>query len=360
MSESSKITFEYLKRTLVFKFDAGTSRGVLKTKEIFWIKAFCPNQPEVVGWGEAAPLVKLSMDDRPDFEWVLQKMLEHMGKVAWSQNEDEGLRQLQYLIPVDLPSIRFGLETAIFDLLNGGQKKILGNDFFEGNRTIPINGLIWMGEKDFMLDQIKEKLEQGFDCIKIKIGAIDFHQELDLLSYIRARFSKDQITLRVDANGAFSAKDALSKLKQLADFDLHSIEQPIVAGNWEDMKLLCKATPLPIALDEELIGVKNKAELLDAIQPQHIILKPTLLGGILETKEWIKLAEERNIGWWMTSALESNIGLNAIAQLADSMGATIPQGLGTGKLYENNLHSPLEIEKGQIRYNTQINWEQPS
>jgi L-alanine-DL-glutamate epimerase-like enolase superfamily enzyme len=216
-----------------------------------------------------------------------------------------------------------------------------------------------MGEKDFMLEQINEKFEQGFDCIKMKIGAIDFKQELELLTYIRERYSKDQITLRVDANGAFSPEEALAKLHELAEFDLHSIEQPIAAGNWEAMRKLCEATPLPIALDEELIGVENKGELLDAIRPQHIILKPTLLGGILETKEWITLAEERNIGWWMTSALESNIGLNAIAQLADSLGASIPQGLGTGKLYQNNLKSPLEIDQGHIRYNSQIVWEQP-
>ncbi|WP_425639650.1 o-succinylbenzoate synthase [Algoriphagus yeomjeoni] len=360
MSESSKISFEYLKRTLVFKFDAGTSRGVLKTKNVFWIKAFHVNTPQVVGWGEAAPLVNLSLDDRPDFEEVLQSTLKQISQVSWKKDDLSILDQLANLVPFELPSIRFGLETAILDLKNGGKKKILGKDFHEGKKAIPINGLIWMGKKDFMLDQIKEKLEQGFDCIKMKIGAIDFQQELDLLSYIRERFSKDQITLRVDANGAFSATDALSKLKELAKYDLHSIEQPISAGNWDIMKQLCEATPLPIALDEELIGVKNKAGLLDAIQPQHIILKPTLLGGILETKEWISHAEDRNIGWWMTSALESNIGLNAISQLADELDASIPQGLGTGKLYENNLHSPLEIEQGQIRYNTKIIWEQPS
>lgn len=360
MTDSSKITFNYLKRTLVFKFDAGTSRGVLKTKDVFWIKAFYEGHPEKIGWGEVAPLVKLSLDDRPNFEQILQQTLEEMSNVNWETYEGGVLKQLQELIPFELPSIRFGLETAILDLMNGGKKKILGGEFFEGEKSIPINGLIWMGEKDFMLEQINEKLEQGFDCIKMKIGAIDFRQELDLLEYIRARFSKDQITLRVDANGAFSNEDALSKLRQLANYDLHSIEQPIAAGNWKAMKELCAATPLPIALDEELIGVKNKAELLDQIQPQHIILKPTLLGGILETKEWIELAEARKIGWWMTSALESNIGLNAIAQLANSLDAKIPQGLGTGKLYQNNLESPLEIDRGKIHYHPAVAWEEPS
>jgi len=360
MSYSCKVTFEYLKRTLIFKFDAGTSRGVLKTKDVFWVKAFHSSHPDIIGWGEAAPLVKLSLDDRVDFEEVLLQTLNEMSQVSWGVDEVSILKQLEMIIPFELPSIRFALETAILDLRNGGRKKILGKDFFESKKAIPINGLIWMGERDFMLEQIKEKLMQGFDCIKMKIGAIDFQQELNLLDYIRSRFSKEQITLRVDANGAFSTDDALSKLEQLAKYDLHSIEQPIAAGNWEAMKQLCAATPLPIALDEELIGVKNKAELLDEIQPQYIILKPTLLGGILETKEWIELADQRKIVWWMTSALESNIGLNAIAQLADSLNASIPQGLGTGKLYRNNLESPLEIEKGEIHYNPLIAWEEPS
>lgn len=360
MSDSFKITFDYLKRTLVFKFDAGTSRGVLKTREVYWIKAFREGHPETVGWGEAAPLVKLSPDDREDFEPVLRRTLAEMADIHWGTNKNRVLEQLQDSVPFELPSIRFGLETAVLDLLNGGEKKILGNGFYAGEKSISINGLIWMGERDFMLAQIKEKLEQGFDCIKMKIGAIDFRQELDLLEYIRSRFSKAQVTLRVDANGAFSANDALTKLEQLAQYDLHSIEQPIAAGNREAMKKLCAATPLPIALDEELIGVKNKAGLLDGIRPQHIILKPSLLGGIVETNQWIALAEARNIGWWMTSALESNIGLNAIAQLADTLGAEIPQGLGTGKLYRNNLGSPLEIKQGKIHYNPALAWEEPS
>ncbi|PZX57634.1 o-succinylbenzoate synthase [Algoriphagus ratkowskyi] len=360
MSDSSKITFKYLKRTLKFKFDAGTSRGILKTKDVFWIKAFYTGRSEIMGWGEAAPLVNLSLDDREDFEEVLRKTLEEMSQVSWRSDDLSILNQLKSLIPFELPSIRFGLETAILDLKNGGQKKVLGKDFYAGKMSIPINGLIWMGEKDFMLTQINEKLAQGFDCIKMKIGAIDFQQELELLKYIRDQFSKDQITLRVDANGAFSKEDALNKLEQLANYDLHSIEQPIAAGNWQAMKQLCATTPLPIALDEELIGVINKTELLDQIQPHHIILKPTLLGGILETMEWIKLAEDRKIGWWMTSALESNIGLNAIAQLADSLEAAVPQGLGTGQLYQNNLDSPLEIQRGMIHYNPHISWTQPS
>ncbi|MCE7057128.1 o-succinylbenzoate synthase [Algoriphagus sp. AGSA1] len=360
MSALAQITFDYIKRTLNFKFDAGTSRGVLKTKEVYWIKAFFKGKAQQVGWGEAAPLVKLSLDDREDFGQVLHDTLQELSQVKWEIDQEGVLVQLSKLIPFGLPSLRFALETAVLDLLNGGEKKIFEGDFAAGNKAIPINGLIWMGKKDFMMAQIEEKLEEGFDCLKMKIGAIDFRQELGLLEYIRTRFSKDEIVLRVDANGAFAVEEATAKLDQLAKYDLHSIEQPIRAGNRDAMKELCATTPLPIALDEELIGVEDKVGLLDAIQPQHIILKPTLLGGILETQEWIALAEERGIGWWLTSALESNIGLNAISQFADYLGAGIPQGLGTGKLYSNNLESPLEITQGHIRYNPALVWEEPS
>lgn len=360
MVNSVQLQFSYLKRTLIFRFDAGTSRGVLKTRDVYWIKAWDPRNPEIVGWGEAAPLIKLSPDYRDDFEEILWKKLKKLNEESWESSQVAVLLKLKDQIPFVLPSIRFGLETAILDWINGGKKRILTNDLFDAQKPIPINGLIWMGNRDFMLDQIDQKLIEGFDCIKMKIGAIDFEQEMALLGYIRSRFSPEQTTIRVDANGAFSPYEALEKLKRLAEFGIQSIEQPIPAGNWEEMKKLCKATPLAIALDEELIGVKEKEQLLDQIQPQHIILKPTLVGGILETQEWIQLAEARNIGWWMTSALESNIGLNAISQLASTFGSGIPQGLGTGKLYHNNLESPLEIKSGFIRYNPEISWEIPA
>lgn len=360
MPDSASIRFEYLKRTLQFRFDAGTSRGILRTKDVFWIKAFRREFPETCGWGEAAPLVKLSLDDRPDFEEVLAKVLEEMEEISWNLEEKVILEKLKQHIPFELPSIRFALETALLDLKNGGKKKLFDNPFYDQNKPIPINGLIWMGDPQFMLDQIDQKIEEGFDCIKMKIGAIDFDQELELLRYIRDRFSREQMTLRVDANGAFSENDAMSKLSKLAGLGIHSIEQPIAAGNLEAMRKLCESTPLPIALDEELIGVNSKAQLLDLIKPQYIILKPTLVGGILETREWIRLAEERKIGWWMTSALESNIGLNAIAQLTSTFDPSIPQGLGTGKLYHNNLESPLEIESGLIRYSPEKSWEEPT
>lgn len=360
MVNTVQLQFSFIKRTLNFRFDAGTSRGVLKTRDVYWIKTFDPKNPEIIGWGEAAPLVKLSPDYREDFEQILEETLRKMNEEIWEIDQNAVLLKLKDLIPFELPSIRFGLETAILDWINGGKKRILANDFFDAQKPIPINGLIWMGDREFMLEQIDQKLNEGFNCIKMKIGAIDFEQEIELLSYIRTRFSPDEITLRVDANGAFTTDEALQKLKRLAEFHIQSIEQPIPAGNWEEMRKLCKDTPLAIALDEELIGVKEKEQLLDLIQPQHIILKPTLVGGILETQEWIQHAEKRNIGWWMTSALESNVGLNAISQLAATFDSSIPQGLGTGKLYHNNLDSPLEIHSGLIRYNPEITWENPS
>ncbi|TDQ19697.1 o-succinylbenzoate synthase [Algoriphagus boseongensis] len=360
MSESVKLQFSFIKRTLQFRFDAGTSRGVLKTRDVYWIKVQDPKNPEVIGWGEAAPLVKLSPDYREDFEEILAQSLAKLSQESWEMEENSLLEKVKSLVSFDLPSLRFGVEMALLDYFNGGKKRFFSNPFFDKNQPIPINGLIWMGDRSFMLEQIDQKLNEGFDCIKMKIGAIDFEQELELLGYIRERYSKKQIVLRVDANGAFSPENVMEKLSRLAQLDIHSIEQPIPAGDWKAMHELCKKTPLPIALDEELIGVQKKSELLDTIQPQHIILKPTLLGGFLETKEWIRLAEERNIGWWMTSALESNIGLNAISQLASSFNTQIPQGLGTGKLYHNNLDSPLEIKSGKIHYNAAKPWENPA
>lgn len=360
MSTNPAIRFEFIKRNLIFRFDAGTSRGVLKTKEVFWIRAFQENNPKQVGWGEAAPLVKLSPDDRPDFEQVLEATLKGLEKVSWDMEEVSILDQVSELVPFELPSIRFGVETALLDLLNGGIKKIVSNPFFEQRLPIPINGLIWMGDAEFMKKQIDEKLAQGFNCIKMKIGAIDFEKELELLQYIRSNFPASEITLRVDANGAFAPEEALQKLSSLHPFDLHSIEQPIRAGQIKEMKSLCKASELPIALDEELIGVKDKTGLLDTINPPYIILKPSLLGGIKESKEWISEAEKRGIGWWMTSALESNIGLNAISQLASQYRISIPQGLGTGKLFHNNLTSPLTVSDGKIHYDSGIPWELPS
>lgn len=355
-----KLNFELVPRVLEFKFDAGTSRGVLRTRQIWWVRAWDLQTPDRVGWGEAAPLVQLSIDDGPDFEVCLREVLAKAEMQDWSRDEADILAQIKDLVPQNLPAARFALEMAVLDWENREEKRFFKNAFRDESDPIAINGLIWMGAKEFMFTQIKEKLAAGFACIKMKIGAIDFDQELQLLRYIRQQFSPDKITLRVDANGAFKPNEALEKLKQLSDLGIHSIEQPIRAGQWDKMAELCVRSPLPIALDEELIGVSDKLNLLTHINPQHIILKPSLLGGLLESQEWISLAESMKIGWWMTSALESNIGLNAIAQLASKYQPVIPQGLGTGQLYHNNLESPLQISQGSLMYNQAANWEEPA
>lgn len=359
MTELSKVSFRYINRKLKFTFDAGTSRGVLKTRDVYWIEASLAGM-DLKGWGEAAPLIGLSSDFSEDFEKVLSQTLTQIEGLDWGIESLQILSLVEERISGNLPSIRFAIESALLDLFLGGEKRYFLNDFFDKSASLPINGLIWMGKEEFMQKQIDEKLALGFDCIKMKIGAIEFEKEIKLLDYIRRRYSKDQITLRVDANGAFSPDEAYQKLRRLADLDIHSIEQPIQAGQIQEMKQLCATTPLPIALDEELIGVSDKENLLKEINPQYIILKPTLVGGIKATRDWISLAQKEGIGWWMTSALESNIGLNVIAQLTSTYDPKIPQGLGTGSLYHNNLLSPLEIKAGKINYNHQINWDEPS
>ncbi|MBL3655299.1 o-succinylbenzoate synthase [Fulvivirga sp. 2943] len=353
------VNTSYQKYTLNFKFDAGTSRGVLKTKDTFFIKIWDGNDPEKFGLGECGPLKGLSVDDRPDLEERISKILNLLTeKESLPENKEEAYKLANELAGEDFPSIRFALETAFLDLLNGGERQLFSNDFVFKKEPIPINGLIWMGEMDFMKSQVDKKIEEGYSCIKLKIGAIDFEKEIELLSYIR---SKDaECVLRVDANGGFSPEEAMQKLERLAELKLHSIEQPIKQHQWKDMSRLCGASPIPIALDEELIGVYSRAdkiELLEELKPQYIILKPTLLGGLESCLEWVSLAEPRGIGWWLTSALESNIGLNAISQFAAELQAPGHQGLGTGKLYHNNIDSPLEVVGDFIRYNSQLKWD---
>lgn len=353
------ITFKYFPHHLKFRFEAGTSRGVLTEKTTYFVLALEKNNSEIKGWGEAAPLPSLSIDDVPDFEEQLAKFCTKLSGQDLPVHENELLDWVSAMIPAKFPSIRFAFETALLDLKYGGVKKIFDNAFYDKGSPIPINGLIWMGDKDFMLEQIDKKLSEGYDCIKMKIGAIDFDQECALLGYIRSRYTAKEIVLRVDANGAFNPDSAAEKLNILSSFDLHSIEQPIKQGQVKEMANLCETTPLPIALDEELIGVDGieaKRELLIAIKPQFIILKPTLLGGIRSSREWIELAESMGISWWMTSALEANIGLNAISQFTSTYSVTMPQGLGTGQLYYNNIDSPLSIRNGQIYYEKTNSW----
>lgn len=352
---------EFCKYRLNFTFDAGTSRGILKFKDTYLIKVFHDSNPEKYGLGEAGPLVSLSIDDRPDFEQQLKKIINSIASFNFSIAPEEIPDIIKETVPINYPAISFGLEVALLDLMLGGNRQIIPNSWSQSPfHPLEINGLVWMGNQSFMKEQIQSKLEQGFSCIKMKIGAIEFEKELQLLADIRQQYSKDIITLRVDANGAFSPDDALKKLEALARYDIHSIEQPIQPGQWEQMQYLCQESPIPIALDEELIGIfaKNeKKQLLEELNPQFIILKPTLLGGLAATSEWIEIAENLNIKWWITSALESNIGLNAIAQFTATAGVTLPQGLGTGQLYHNNFSSPLHVEHGKLFYQPENKWD---
>lgn len=337
----------YKRHELIFKRPSGTSRGVLTTKETWFIVLQENNK---VGIGECGLLRGLSIDDVSDYE----------DKLKWvCSNIDLGLDSLLEQL-LDFPSIQFGLEQAFLSLKSNSTYELFSSSFTKDGSPIEINGLIWMGDKEYMLEQIADKLESGFRCIKMKIGAIDFGEELVLLNSIRENYTKDEIELRVDANGAFKPNNALSKLKQLAQFDLHSIEQPIKQGNWRQMSKLCSETPLSIALDEELIGItslERKRELLKCIMPQYIILKPSLVGGFKGSIEWMNLADEFNIKWWITSALESNIGLNAIAQWTHTLNNKLPQGLGTGGLFTNNFDSPLSVKNGKLYYRNDLSWQ---
>lgn len=336
----------YHKYTLNFKRPSGTSRGVMTTKET-WFIILTSNGKE--GIGECGILRGLSIDDKPDYE----------DKLKWTcHNIHLGLERLLAEL-IEYPSIQFGLEMAFKSLESEFKFNLFPSKFTKGQDAIPINGLVWMGDEAFMKTQIKEKIEAGFDCIKMKIGAIDFQTELDILKSIRREFSVSDIELRVDANGAFLPSEALEKLKQLSEYQLHSIEQPIKAKQHEEMANLCDVTPLPIALDEELIGVfseEAKLNVLQTIKPQYIILKPSLVGGFSGSHQWINIAESFNIKWWITSALESNIGLNAIAQWTYTLNNTMPQGLGTGSLFTNNFTSPLTVKNGTLQNNLNTDW----
>lgn len=350
----------YQPYALDFKFDAGTSRGVLKQKETHFIKIWQAGEDEVFGLGECGPLKKLSIDDRDDFEAHLKTILVELEAVEMPEDEQQVYQLAEKLAGKEFPSIRFALETALLDLMNGGGRIIFNNAFVQQELQVPINGLIWMGHMESMLLQISDKVAAGFDCIKMKIGSLDFEKECDILEYIRRKYYQDDIMLRVDANGAFKLHDAISKLHTLSKFNIHSIEQPIAAGQPEEMEKLCRQSPIGIALDEELIGVygrEEKAQLLERIRPQYIILKPTLVGGVHSCMEWVEVAKTMNIGWWLTSALESNVGLNAICQLAVHLQASGYQGLGTGQLYHNNIPSPLEVKDGHIHYNKKRVWD---
>ncbi len=339
----------YKRHVLKFKRPGGTSRGILKEKETWFLFL---TDGKKTGVGECGLFIGLSVDDRPDYEDQLKDLCERI-----NQNETVPVTSLK-----SFPSIQMGYEMALLSLKSKDPYKLFPSAFTNGQDKIPINGLVWMGERSFMKAQIQEKIEQGFDCIKLKIGALDFREELSLLKEIRKSYGPEQMMLRVDANGAFAPSEVIDKLKSLSGLDIHSIEQPIAVGQSLAMQDLCSKSPIPIALDEELIGViekEDRSALLDEIMPQYLILKPSLLGGFQSCEEWIALAQHRSIGWWVTSALESNIGLNAIAQWTFSLAVKNHQGLGTGGLFTNNFKSPLEVRNGYLTFNTNQNWDTP-
>jgi o-succinylbenzoate synthase len=327
----------FKKYTLQFKQASGTSRGVYTTRDTWFISL---TNGSHTGIGECAPLPGLSIEN---ISKMNSKLLQVCEEIDFFSSFPEEL--------LAWPSIQFGLETALLDLKNGGNQILFPSAFTRGEQGIPINGLIWMGTPEFMKQQIRTKLDGGFRCIKMKIGALDFETEFELLKSIRKEFSPEQITLRVDANGAYSYQVALENLKRLSDLQIHSIEQPIESGRWNEMAELCRQSSVPIGLDEELIGISRRSEmqkLMETIRPAYLILKPSLHGGISGCEKWIEMADKYNCGWWITSALESNIGLNAIAQWTFQLNPKGEQGLGTGQLFTNNFPSSLEIEGDRL------------
>lgn len=332
LKKSTRYSIQILDRLLHFKQPAGTSRGVYTTRHSYYLTLTSVDSPGIAGIGECATLPDLSCDAVPEYEQILEqicRMVEQKGEIP-------------YDILRPYPSILFGLETAFAQFRANGSPAFFDTPFSRGEEGIPINGLVWMGSYEEMYERLEAKLKAGFHCVKLKIGAIDFEREIDLIRHIRENFTKEQIELRVDANGAFTLDNAMQRLEALARYDIHSIEQPIRQHQWADMARLCKDSPLPIALDEELIGVNVKSmkeALLETILPQYIVLKPSLHGGMFGSSEWIELARQRGIGSWITSALESNVGLNAIAQYCAKVYGpciTMSQGLGTGQLFTDN------------------------
>ena len=350
----------FSQRVLRFNFPARTSRGALAEHTAWYLHLVHADNPTIIGVGEAAPLAGLSPDYGPGFAGAVASLCERMNAARLATLT---LAEVPALVGPGWPALTFALETAVLDLANGGRRQLYGNAFSQGQAALPINGLVWMGDAGFMREQIQQKLAAGYTCLKLKIGSLDFATELAIIAEIRAVAGPGQLTLRVDANGAFAPADAPRKLAQLAEFGLHSIEQPVAAGQTTALAALCRTSPLPIALDEELIGVTDparQATLLDEIQPAYIVLKPTLLGGHAATRHWIALAEARGLGWWLTSALESNVGLNAVAQLTGEYDVRgFPQGLGTGQLYHNNVEAPLHVGDGVLRYDPNGTWELP-
>ncbi len=336
----------YTQINLQFKFPAGTSRGVLQNKPSSFLVL---EQDGFTGIGECSTIPDLSIDPMEFYEQKLNEVCKWIN----NGNDPENIDLSAF------PSIAFGLETALLDLKANGSKKLFPSNFTEGKTGIPINGLVWMGNKEFMQKQITEKIAAGYQCIKLKVGALDFETELEIIAGIRQHFSPVEIEIRLDANGGFTPEDALMKLEKLAVYHIHSIEQPIKQGQLDAMADICKHSPIPVVLDEELIGIKptDIERVIEKTKPAYIILKPSLLGGFKQSEEWIRMAEKHQVKWWITSALEANIGLNAIAQWTFTLNSELPQGLGTGQLYHNNIPSPLEIRDAKLFYQAKNDWD---
>jgi o-succinylbenzoate synthase len=340
----------YRFKEFIFRQAAVTSRGTLKSKRVYFLLLYDDKMPFLYGIGECSVFPGLSMDDTEGFEKKLSEVVDLINR-GWFN-----LKTPIY----NFPSINFAIETALKDLEHKGSKILYPSDFTAGKDYIRINGLIWMGTKEEMQNQIDLRLMLGFRCLKLKIGALNFNDEFSLLSQLRKRYTADDLEIRLDANGAFEPEAALELLYRLSDLQIHSVEQPILPSQIEEMAALCETSPIPIALDEELIGkypVENKQQLLKLINPQYIVLKPGLLGGIEACIEWISMAEQMNIGWWVTSSLETNIGLNAIAQWCYTLKQRTVQGLGTGQLFENNIDSPLAVTGEKLYYFPRKKWD---
>jgi L-alanine-DL-glutamate epimerase-like enolase superfamily enzyme len=335
---------------LKFRRPASTSRGTYNSKKVFFIILYHTDDPTIAGIGECTLFPRLSYDDVKGFEARIHKTVERINQGEYGA--DPSLSEW--------PSISFALETAWKDIRVKGSKIMYPSDFTEGKDSITINGLIWMDSKEDMLRQIKLKLNEGFSCLKLKVGALSLDDELDILTKLRKEFSPEELEIRVDANGAFRIKEAPEILKLLSDFELHSIEQPIATGHLEALASICRSSPLPVALDEELIGKHTgqaRRKLLDIVKPHYLVLKPGLLGGITACKEWIDLAKDRRIDWWITSSLETNIGLNVIAQWTYTLNNPMAQGLSTGSLYNGNIPSPLYLFGEKLYYDPDKKWD---
>lgn len=344
---------EYTTYVLDFKFQANTSRGSMKERKVWFLKI--TDGSGAYGIGEVAPIERLSPEEPDDVPEELEKVKSRLKGCELPSSESSVFELAKFLVSEAFPSIRFGLEMALLDLLNGGEKKIFGTNL--SKISIPINGLVWMGDAEFMKEQITQKLDEGFSCIKLKIGALDFDMEVAIIKELRS--ISDELIIRLDANGAFQTDEVLGKLKTLSKFNIHSVEQPILPMQPEAMQIVCAKSKIPIALDEELIWVRNEQErlkLLQELRPQYLVLKPTLHGGFSAVKNWIDLASIQGIDWWITSYLESNIGLNAIAQFASTYDNSNHHGLGTGSLYHNNIVSPIQIAQGYLKYAKSSTW----